>query len=567
MVLQALPLAPTDLNVLCLVVGGFIVAYGLVSLLVREKFYVAESTVAVLFGIAVGGSGLGLLHTNEWAEHGRDHFMLEACRVLIAIQVMIAGIELPGRYLRTQLTSVMLLLTALMLVKWLTTALLMWAILGFDYLDALIIAACVAPTDPVLANSIVKGKYAERHVPTNIRDLLSAESGANDGLGYPFLYIALYLKTNATVGGALADWAVNILVYQIIVSIGLGALIGWGAKCALTFCSRRDWIDKPSFLAYGVSLSVFILGLLGYLGTDDLLAAFIAGNSLTWDDWYRLEHESEHIQSTVDTLMTVSFFIYFGATFPFHEIALLFPWWKVLLLSIAVLVLRRMPWLLALYRWIPAIHTPSEALFAGWFGPMGVSALFYAYLVKLDVTVPDNIRTAVVPIVSLLVLASVLCHGTSVAFFKMGKSTAPVLLEFSRTLTSTVAARARRSMSKDRSASPDARQDRRPWSRGRSTTGRGAGLDLVTPEPTFASGHASPASLAAVEKTAELAEMGEGEANALESLIAAPVEPRILPSADSGLVAVIAEQDGHRRVSVGTPGARVSASSQLSGGR
>ncbi|KNE55122.1 hypothetical protein AMAG_17736 [Allomyces macrogynus ATCC 38327] len=158
--------------------------------------------------------------------------MLEACRVLIAIQVMIAGIELPGRYLRTQLTSVMLLLTALMLVKWLTTALLMWAILGLDYLDALIIAACVAPTDPVLANSIVKGKYAERHVPTNIRDLLSAESGANDGLGYPFLYIALYLKTNATVGGALADWAVNILVYQVVFSIGLGALIGVGAPSA-----------------------------------------------------------------------------------------------------------------------------------------------------------------------------------------------------------------------------------------------------------------------------------------------------------------------------------------------
>ena len=39
------------------------------------------------------------------------------------------------------------------------------------------------PTDPVLAASIVRGRYAEKHVARNVRDIVSAESGANDGLG------------------------------------------------------------------------------------------------------------------------------------------------------------------------------------------------------------------------------------------------------------------------------------------------------------------------------------------------------------------------------------------------
>lgn len=54
---------------------------------------------------------------------------------------------------------------------------------SLTFLEALCISACVTPTDPILANSIVKGRYAEKYVPKGVRDIISAESGANDGLG------------------------------------------------------------------------------------------------------------------------------------------------------------------------------------------------------------------------------------------------------------------------------------------------------------------------------------------------------------------------------------------------
>ncbi len=61
-----------------------------------------------------------------------------------------------------------------------------------SWLESLVVAACVTATDPVLASSVVgKGKFAKR-VPKHLRDLLSAESGCNDGMAFP-VYLSLYL--------------------------------------------------------------------------------------------------------------------------------------------------------------------------------------------------------------------------------------------------------------------------------------------------------------------------------------------------------------------------------------
>ena len=61
------------------------------------------------------------------------------------------------------------------------------------WLESLMCAACVTATDPVLASSVVgKGKFAKR-VPKHLRDVLSAESGCNDGMAFPFIYLSYYL--------------------------------------------------------------------------------------------------------------------------------------------------------------------------------------------------------------------------------------------------------------------------------------------------------------------------------------------------------------------------------------
>ena len=63
-------------------------------------------------------------------------------------------------------------------------------------------------------------------------------------------------------------------------------------------------IDHESFLAFGVALTFLILGVVGILGSDDILACFVAGNAFTWDDWFRLETEDHAFQDVIDQLLS-----------------------------------------------------------------------------------------------------------------------------------------------------------------------------------------------------------------------------------------------------------------------
>jgi NhaP-type Na+/H+ or K+/H+ antiporter len=82
---------------------------------------------------------------------------------------------------------------------------------GLNFLSCLTVAACLTPTDPILAAAVVGGKYADKHVPAHIRHLLAAESGCNDGAAFPFLYIALYLILDApNKRKAVEDWFLQL---------------------------------------------------------------------------------------------------------------------------------------------------------------------------------------------------------------------------------------------------------------------------------------------------------------------------------------------------------------------
>src|SRR5690606_9725442 len=79
---------------------------------------------------------------------------------------------------------------------------------------------------------------------------------------------------------------------------------------------------------------------------------------------------------------------------------------------VAVLLLRRLPFLLILKRWIPELQDTRDALFLGWFGPIGVAALFYAML-ALRQTGHEIVWT----MGSLLICASLVVHGVTAAPF------------------------------------------------------------------------------------------------------------------------------------------------------
>ena len=268
-----------------------------------------------------------------------------------------------------------------MLAGWLITGGFIYLLVpGVNFLAALVIAACATPTDPILAASVVgKGKFAQKHVPSHIRHLLQCESGCNDGAAFPFLYLALFLifRQEHNVGEAIGWWIVLVILYQIILGTLIGAGVGIIARKMLKFAKRRALIDRESMVAMYVSLALFTTAATTLAGSDDLLAAFACGTAFAWDDWFSESIEDSNFSNIIDLLVNCITFIYIGATMPFSDfnnsVISIYPW-RLVLLGLAVLLLRRLPMMLLLYRWMPDIKTFREAVFAGWFGPVCLSA-------------------------------------------------------------------------------------------------------------------------------------------------------------------------------------------------
>lgn len=431
-------MAVEELDMVALSFGLFVCLYGCFSYYIKEHMYIGEAPLAFLLGIALGPYGLGQL--TKWDGQGEDadtadDVALGLSRIVIGVQLVLVGIQLPKAYLIHEARSLIVILLPVMICMWLITALLIQLVLpDVPYLVALILSACTTPTDPVLSNAIVKGAFADEYVPARLRNLISAESGLNDGLALPYLFLAIRLLKVPSTGQALKDWILRDVLYTVGGSIVLGCIIGLLANQALRFACRHNTIDKESFLLYGPVLGLATIGVSGALGVDDLLAAFIAGNAFTYDDWYRLETESDEVQNVLDFLLNSIFFAFAGAAVPFAtfnspDVLGTTPW-RLLLLAVLVLLFRRIPPMLAFYKFIPALGDYAEASFAGYFGPIGAGAIFYASMILQEFPLdlekdpqPEQsaelrVRQLILPVCYSLVLASLIGHTLAIPAVK-----------------------------------------------------------------------------------------------------------------------------------------------------
>ena len=335
-----------------------------------------------------GPVALGLFNPATWGEQPdgqapgteiTDEITLELLRVTIALSVFAAGVELPKKYLLRHWRSIIILLGPVMIYGWLLTAAFIYALIpGLDFLNSLVVAAAVTPTDPILSASVVGGPWAEKHVPAHIRHLLMCESGCNDGAAFPFLYFALYWSANRSdVGFAMGRWVYETLLYEIVLGTILGALIGYVARKLIRLSERNKLVDRESFVAQYVSLALLSMGVNVLLGSDDLLAAFACGTAFAWDGWFTRQTEDSNFSSIVDLLFNVATFIYIGANMPFKEFTDAgnsLSLWRLFVLAILTLLLKRIPIMLALWKYIPDIKTFRDAVFVGHFGPIGCGA-------------------------------------------------------------------------------------------------------------------------------------------------------------------------------------------------
>ncbi|KAF2830858.1 Sodium/hydrogen exchanger [Ophiobolus disseminans] len=429
-------LEPTAPHVTYLTVTAFLILYALFSLMIRNRLHLSEPPLATVFGIIAGPRGLKLIRPYDWGFS--DDIIQETTRLIVGIQCFAVGLELPDKYFSQKWRALLVLLGPVMTAGWLICAGFIVAVFQTDFATALTISACLTPTDPVLAASVLSNSQFSTRVPKRIRDLLSAESGCNDGVSFPFLFFGLSILTRSTASGIFKKWFLVTILYQCIVGILLGVVLGFTFNWLYKFSHKREMMGRASYLAFYLLLAIFSVGLASTLGVDDFLVAFCAGRGFSHGG--NSPTADTHLPVVIDLMINSAFFIFFGAMVPWESFNKLDTITPLRLFGVLVLILafRRIPVVYALFklRFLPAVRTGTEALFVGHFGPMGVGALFLAIearaQLETDTSLPlphppndldprkQRTVTLIWPIVCFVVLGSTLFHGLSTLVISIG---------------------------------------------------------------------------------------------------------------------------------------------------
>jgi len=430
-------LEPTPTHFVYLILSAFLLIYALFSAFIRNRLHLSEPPLATLIGIAFGPRGANLFSPQRWGLE--DNVTQEATRLIVGLQCFTVGVELPKAYFSRHWKSVGMMLGPVMTFSWLITGLFTKLVLQTKWTTALIISACLAPTDPVLAASVLAESAFSRRVPRRLRHLLSAESGCNDGVSFPFLYIGLYFLIETSPGEAVKEWILGTVLWQCTLGLLIGLVFGHCFNRTLRFSQGRGYIDPASFLVFYVLLAIFGIGIGSTLGVDDFLVAFGAGYGFAWDGWFAKKTKETHLPNVLDLLLNSSMFVYFGAIIPWSHFSPR-PYTETITLGklvgllVLILLFRRLPVVLALKRFIPDIRTYREALFCGHFGPMGLGALFLVIEARAQLengtSLPDprppehtthkEAIETIWPVVCFIILGSTMIHGLSVAAISVG---------------------------------------------------------------------------------------------------------------------------------------------------
>lgn len=380
-----------------LLLAGGILAIGVAALSTRlRRLPVSEPLLGLLVGVVLGPAVAGVLPLAPLTE---DHTWTHtATRLLLAISVMAIALRYPFGAARSRLGPVLLLLAVAMPAMAVVTAGLSALVLGVGLGTAVLIGAALSPTDPVLASNVVTGTPAEEDLPERDRQILSLESGANDGLALPLVLVAIALAGPLTIGGALLE-----SLWQVAGAVAVGAALGWAGGRALRYGDEHGATDPGPEALFTAVLAFAILGLSGLITVDGVLAVFVGGLAFNLVSTGDERTSDVPIDEAVNRFLVLPLFIAVGAVLPWEAWADL--GWRGPALAVAVLLLRRLPVILLLRR--PLRLGRPDAVHLGWFGPIGVSALFYLTM-EADRLGADPIVLAAG---SLVVAVSTVVHG------------------------------------------------------------------------------------------------------------------------------------------------------------
>ncbi len=294
-------------------------------------------------------------------------------------------------------------------------ALLGWA-LGLAPAVALMLGAVLAPTDPVLASDVqVAGPQTDEHEVDErdeVRFTLTSEAGLNDGLAFPFVYLAIFMAEGLETAW-VPEWVGWYLVAKVLIGVLAGFLVGralaWAAFRAPS-PSLRTADRGDALLAVAALVAAYGVG--EVCGGYGFLSVFVCAMTFRAQERSHDFHGAMHqVVERLERLLVLFVLLMLGIALTRGLFSGL-DWRGVVIGLSLILAIRPIAALVALGR--PRHRgargmTAGEAAATAFFGVRGVGSIFYlAYAAgENDLFASDTLWATV----AFTILVSVLVHG------------------------------------------------------------------------------------------------------------------------------------------------------------
>ena len=281
---------------------------------------------------------------------------------------------------------------------------------GMALTTGLLLGAVLAPTDPVLASDVQVGPPLEGGEHP-VRFTLTTEAGLNDGLAFPFLYLAMTLMAaSGWTMGSIGNWLLVDVIYRIVVGVGCGCILGWVVAKLLFEFPRENALSKTESGLMALAGVLIVYGLTELVEGYGFIAVFVAGLTLRRSETTHAYHAKLHdFVEALERALTAILLVALGAALPS---ILPHVTWQVVTIALALIFIIR-----PIVAWISlssSTFKTRERLVVAFYGIRGVGSIYYLSYAATHLELPN--APQLWAIIAVTIIVSTVVHGFSAGF-------------------------------------------------------------------------------------------------------------------------------------------------------
>ncbi|GAB3540539.1 cation:proton antiporter [Pontibacter brevis] len=379
------------------------------------------SMPVVMLGLGAIALPLGLeapdpLEQGDYTEHLTE--------LAVIVSLMGAGLKIDRPPSLKGWSVTWRLLGITMIVTIALVALTGWWLAAFAPASAMLLGACLAPTDPVLASEVQVGAPQEGSEDEETEDTdesghgeedevrfgLSSEAGLNDGLAFPFTNMAIAM---AMAGAHPGNWIGTWFLIDVLYELGIAAIFGLGlgyvlARFIMAMPAKTE-LAKSMVGLGALAATLLIYGATEYAGGYGFIATFIGAVVIkNYDQDHEYQKALHAFTEKAERLLMAAVLIAFGAAVAGGLLSSL-TWTLVICAIIIVFIIRPLAGVLGLIGFNKAPWRDRFAI--SFLGMRGIGSFYYLSYGLNE----ENFEGAeeLWALVGLVVIISIFVHGIS----------------------------------------------------------------------------------------------------------------------------------------------------------